>query len=79
MVQGYVVDFMADIFGIEWLGSGSFNLKFVAPVEIGDSITPRVRCIGSRAEGGRTRYDVELLCENQKGVPVAVGTAIGQM
>ena len=79
MVQGYVVDFMADIFGIEWLGSGSFNLKFVAPVEIGDSIIPRVRCIGSKAEGGRVRYDVELLCENQRGVPVAVGTAIGQM
>ena len=34
MVQGYVVDFMADIFGVDWLGNGSFNLKFVAPVQI---------------------------------------------
>ena len=44
MVQGYVVDFLADVFGVDWLGCGSFNLKFVAPVLIGDSITPRARC-----------------------------------
>ena len=77
MVQGYVVDLMADIFGIEWLGNGSFNLKFVAPVQIWDTIIPRARCLNAKVEGERTRYDVELLCENQRGVPVAVGTAVG--
>ncbi len=77
MVQGYVVDLMADIFGIEWLGSGSFNLKFVAPVQIWDTIIPRARCLNAKVEGERSRYDVELLCENQRGDPVAVGTAVG--
>ena len=77
MVQGYVADFMADIFGVEWLQNGSFNLKFVAPVQIGDSIVPRARCLSAEFEGERPRYDVELLCENQRGDPVAVGTAVG--
>ena len=77
MVQGYVADFMADIFGVEWLQNGSFNLKFVAPVQIGDSIVPRARCLSTEFEGERARYDVELLCENQRGEPVAVGTAVG--
>lgn len=77
MVQGYVADFMADIFGVEWLQNGSFNLKFVAPVQIGDTIIPRARCLNAKVEGERTRYDVQLLCENQRGVPVAVGTAVG--
>ena len=77
MVQGYVADFMADIFGVEWLQDGSFNLKFVAPVQIGDSIVPRARCLSTEFEGERARYDVELLCENQRGEPVAVGTAVG--
>ena len=77
MVQGYVVDFLADIFGVEWLGNGSFNLKFVAPVLIGDSIVPKARCSNTADESGRTRYDVELVCENQSGEPVAVGTGVG--
>ena len=79
MVQGYVLDFLADIFGVEWLENGSFNLKFVAPVQIGDSVVPRARCSGTRDEGGRTRCDVELVCENQSGDPVAVGEAVGWM
>lgn len=77
MVQGYVVDFLADLFGIDWLGNGSFNLKFVAPVQIGDSVVPRARCTGAMDEVGRTRYDVELVCENQSGDVVAAGTAVG--
>ena len=79
MVQGCVVDFLADIFGVEWLGNGSFNLKFVAPVQIGDSVVLRARCSDTRDEGGRTRVDVELVCENQSGEAVAVGTAVGWM
>ncbi len=79
MVQGYIVDFMADIFGVEWLGTGLFNLKFVAPVRIGDSITPKARCLDAKVEGEQTRYEVELVCEDQGGVPVAVGTATGWM
>lgn len=77
MVQGYVVDFMADIFGDDWLGNGSFNIKFVAPVLMGDRIVPKARCAGTTDEGGRTRVDVELVCENHSGDPVAVGTAVG--
>ena len=77
MVQGYVVDFMADVFGIGWLENGSFNLKFVAPVQVWDSVVPRVRCTGTSDKGGQTRVDLELVCENQSGDPVAVGTAVG--
>ena len=79
MVQGYVVDFMADIFGVDWLEEGSCNLKFVAPVQIGDSVVPRARCTGTTDEDGRTRVDLELVCENQSGDVVAVGTAVGWM
>ena len=79
MVQGYVVDFLADIFGVEWLGNGSVSLKFVAPVQIGDSVVPRARCSDTTDEVGRTRYAVELVCENQSSDMVAVGTAVGWM
>lgn len=77
MVQGYVVDFLADVFGEDWLGCGSFNLKFVAPVLIGESIVPKARSSKTVDESGRTRVDVELVCENQSGDRLAVGTAVG--
>ncbi len=77
MVQGYVVDLMVDTFGVDWLGNGSFNLIFVAPVQIGDSIVSRVRCSDTTDERGRTKCELELVCENQSGDVVAVGTAVG--
>ena len=67
MVQGYAADFLADIFGVDWLGNGSFNLKFVAPVQIGDTHHSAEPVASThKVEGERTSYDVELLCENQR-------------
>ena len=48
MVQGYVVEFMADIFGVEWLGNGSFNLKFVPRCRLGTASFPG---LGVQAQG----------------------------
>ncbi len=77
MVQGYAVDLMVDVFGIAWLGDGGLNLKFIAPALVGDSITAKAKIVEVVEDGSRTRYGLAVTCENQRGEPVAVGTAHG--
>ena len=79
MMEGYVSELMIDMFGHGWFSSGSYKIKFIHTVDIGDMITPRARITARRADGNAMTFEVELWCENQNGDKVAVGSGSGQI
>ena len=62
----------------DWLGDGvltSFGVRFVKQVFPGDSLTARGTVTRSTEEGDAARLEIELVTSNQRGEPVATGTA----
>ena len=79
MMEGYVAELMIDMFGPGWLSDGSYSVKFIRTVDIGDHVTSRARITARRPEAGGTAFDAELWCENQHGDKVVVGSGTGRV
>ena len=62
---------MVDLFGEEWLSTGSLELKFLRLIEVDDRIVTRGTVTSVHGDGS---VDVELWCENQRGERVCAGT-----
>lgn len=74
---GYLTELMIDLFGETWLSHGRMELKFIAIVDVEDSLLTKAVVISKALEGSGTRFVLEMWCENQHGNKVAVGTAVG--
>ena len=79
MIEGYVSELMIDLFGPDWLSSGSYKVKFIRTVDVGDRVTTMSRIIARRPDGNMTAFEVELWCENQHGDKVMVGSGTGRI
>ena len=79
MMEGYVCELMTGMFGPEWLTSGSYSVKFIRTVDIGDRVTARARITARRQRAGRVELEADLWCENQHGDRVMVGTGVGSL
>jgi acyl dehydratase len=77
--MGYLIELMVDLFGESWLSHGKMDLKFIAIVDVGDSLTAKAVVTSKELEGSGTRFALEMWCENQRGDKVAVGTAMGRI
>ncbi len=70
--------FISAIFGMQLPGPGTIylkqELKFMAPVRIGDTITARVEVVEVMAEKNRIR--ARTTCTNQDGTVVLDGEAV---
>lgn len=70
--------FVSSVIGMQLPGPGtvyiSQNLKFLAPVHIGDTITARVEVTEIMAE--KNRIKLATMCTNQDGVQVLTGEAL---
>ena len=77
MMQGYLAELMMDMFGEGWLSGGTFSLKFVHQVGMGDSVTAEATVTAVRREGQTIAVDMDVSCKNQHGEPVTIGTATG--
>jgi acyl dehydratase len=77
--MGYLIELMVDLFGESWLSHGKMDLKFIAIVDVGDSLTAKAVVTSKELEGSGTRFALEMWCENQRGDKVAVGTATGRI
>jgi acyl dehydratase len=73
----YLIDLMLDLFGEGWLGHGKMDLKFIAIVDVGDQLVPKAVVTLKEPENSKTKFSLEIWCENQHGDKVAVGTATG--
>jgi len=75
--MGYLVELMLHLFGESWLNHEKLNLKFIAPVDVGDRLTPKAVVRSREIEGCCVKFHLDVWCENQHGSKVAIGTASG--
>lgn len=71
--EAYLVSLMVEKLGAEWLDGGYFDIKFVKPVLMGDTITAHARRCVSTPPSSNERWDI--WCDDQEGTQVALGTA----
>ena len=77
MMEGYVCELMVTMFGPAWLTSGSYAVKFIRTVDIGDCVTAKARITARRPRAARVEFEADLWCENQHGDKVMVGSGTG--
>ena len=75
--QGYVVQLMIDLFGMEWLSYGTMDVKFIRIVNAGDTLLARAELQSKEIEDDVTTFTLNVDCENQRGEKVLVGLATG--
>jgi len=75
MSSAFLSEMLTTAFGVDWLRSGSMDVKFIRPIYAGDTVTARGRVIGKSATSTGRRIALEIWCETQRGEPVTVGTA----
>jgi len=75
--MGYLIELLIDLFGENWLSHGKMDLKFIAVVDVGDRLVPKAVIISKESEGPRTKFSLEIWCEDQRGNKVTIGTAMG--
>lgn len=75
MAADYISELMQGAFGKEWFEYADLSLAFTTPILQGDTLTANGRLESSTPEGAVVRKVYEVWAENQRGEPVAVGTA----
>lgn len=75
MSSALVSEMLTKMFGIDWIRSGSIDVKFIRPVYAGDTLTARGRITGKSETSTGVRIALDVRCETQRGEPVTVGSA----
>jgi acyl dehydratase len=75
MSSAFLSQMLTTAFGVDWIRSGSIDVKFIRPIYAGDTVTARGRITGKSATSTGVRIALEIWCETQRGKPVTVGTA----
>lgn len=75
--QGQMVEFMVDLFGADWLKTGTMNVKFVDLVLEDQIVTARAKVTGRKKEGPSSRIELEIWSELEDGRKAMSGTATG--
>lgn len=79
MCLGYLTEFLVDLFGEAWLSHGELTSKFIGIVDAGDDIVSKATVTNVEKTKSGVRIFLDVLCENQEGTPVVVGTASGRL
>ena len=77
MFEGYLTELMIDLFGIDWLTYGKMSLKFIAIVDVNDTVLPRAAVQSKQVQNSDVSFTMDVWCENQHGNKVVVGIATG--
>jgi acyl dehydratase len=75
MSSAFLSQMLTMAFGVDWIRSGSIDVKFIRPIYAGDTVTARGRITGKSAISTGVRIALDIWCETQRGEPVTVGTA----
>ena len=75
MSSAFLSEMLTKAFGIDWIRSGSIDVKFIRPIYAGDTLTMRGRITGKSETSTGVRIALDIWCETQRGEPVTVGTA----
>ncbi len=75
--QGYMVQLMIDLFGVNWLYNGTMEFKNIGLVEVGDTIVAKAVVKSRETQASETKFTLDIWTENQDGKKAQVGTATG--
>jgi acyl dehydratase len=75
MSSAFLSETLTKAFGVDWIRSGSMDVKFIRPIYAGDTVTAHGRITGKRETSTGVRIALDIWCETQRGEPVTVGTA----
>jgi len=69
---------LRELFGVGYIKGGKLMTKFIRPMFAGDSITVKMTIKEKVADGTATRFNLDILCYNQKNdlVTVSTGSAL---
>jgi len=73
--MSYLTELMIDIFGESWFDRGKMELKFVSMVDIGDNLVAKAVVTEKELNSSKTKFTLDIECENHNGNKVVVGTA----
>jgi acyl dehydratase len=72
----WILGLLVDVFGAEAAGKGRLRTKYIAPVYEDQVIVAVARVRGATRVEGRTVYELDVWCEDDKGTKVTVGEAV---
>lgn len=75
MSADYISEIMTGVYGKAWFEYAKLSLVFPAPALNGDTVSANGRLKEAPLEGAVVRKVYDVWAENQRGEPVAVGTA----
>lgn len=71
----WIYAFLLDVFGAAALRNARLRTKYIKPILEDVSVTCCIRVTDITSESGRTRYDLEVWCEDIAGIKLTVGSA----
>jgi hypothetical protein len=71
--EGHLTDLLIGLFGRNWFRHGRMEAKFIALVDVGDTVTSKAVVVSNEKENGAARITLDTWCENQRGEKVLVG------
>ena len=77
MFEAYMIEFMLDIFGENWLNTGKAKVVFIEMAGEGDTLLPKAVIKSKYIHGSNAEINLELWCENQYGNKLMVGSGKG--
>ena len=75
--QGYLVQLMLDLFGVNWLYNGTMEFKNIGLVNVDDTVVAKAVITSREAQASETKFTMDVWVENQEGKKVQAGTATG--
>lgn len=72
----WLLDLLLKQFGLDILKQGRFSTKYIAPVYENQTLISCAKVTGVQpAADGKTRYELDIWCEDDTGLKVTVGKA----
>lgn len=75
LILAYVSQMLADAFGMDWLASGTLDIRFKSPARPEDTITVSGLIKAVQDDGIAQLVKIDVECHNQKGETVISGEA----
>lgn len=77
--QAALAELMIDLFGDDWLSSGTLAVKLVDLVMVGQTVQARATVTKIEPDKGSTVVHMDIWSERDDGAKVLVGTASGRL
>jgi acyl dehydratase len=71
----WIYGLLLDSFGADFLRAGSLRTKYIKPITENRVVTACFRVLEAEPADGRTRYRLEVWCEDESGTVLTVGGA----